>query len=95
MLNQVPAGRLYVERGAAAIRLIDVSILGPQRGRGIGTRLLQALQAEAAARQVPLQLSVVRGNPATRLYARLGFAEYMADEVYRHLEWRAAAAVSG
>ena len=44
----VPAGRLYVDRGAAEIRIVDISLLPPFRGSGIGTQLLRDLLDEAA-----------------------------------------------
>lgn len=80
-------GRLFVDRAPDGIRIVDVSLLQGHRGRGVGTGIVRALQAEAAARGVPLRLSVRRENPAARLYARLGFLEVAADEIYRELEW--------
>jgi len=46
------------------------------RGRGIGTALVEAVIAEAAARDLAeVRLEVVEGNPRARaLYDRLGFA---------------------
>jgi RimJ/RimL family protein N-acetyltransferase len=47
------------------------------RGAGVARRLVEAVIAYARARVELIQLSVVVGNePARRLYARLGFAEY-------------------
>lgn len=88
LIDERVVGRLYVERTGAAIHLIDVSLVAEQRGRGLGSALLQMLQAEAADRGVPVQLSVRRGNPAARLYERLGFVEIASDELYHQLEWR-------
>jgi ribosomal protein S18 acetylase RimI-like enzyme len=88
LIDERVVGRLYVERTGAAIHLIDVSLVAEQRGRGVGTALLQMLQREATDRRVPMQLSVRRGNPAARLYERLGFVETASDELYRQLEWR-------
>ena len=72
---------------ADALQVIDVSLLSSYRGRGIGTALLKSLQSQAAARRVPIRLSVRRGNRAARLYARLGFVEHSSDAVYRQLQW--------
>lgn len=87
LVNDQPAGRWYVDRSAAAIRLVDVCLLRTCRGRGIGTALIATLQAEAAAQRRPVELSVVDGNPAYRLYRRLGFVERALDGVHRQLEW--------
>ena len=61
---------------------LDLIVIDPSRQRqGLGTALLQRLQAEALARGVPLWLSVYRTNPARRLYARLGCDERPRDEL--------------
>jgi GNAT superfamily N-acetyltransferase len=52
---------------------LSVALLPSYRGRGIGTRLLQHLLARADRRFAKVSLSVTIGNPATRLYERLGF----------------------
>ena len=43
------------------------------QGRGLGTTVLRALIADARASGALLRLSVLKRNPAARLYARLGF----------------------
>jgi GNAT superfamily N-acetyltransferase len=48
--------------------------LAPEfRGRGIGTKLLSRLMAEAKNRYHAVSLSVSANNPALRLYRRFGF----------------------
>jgi ribosomal protein S18 acetylase RimI-like enzyme len=59
---------------ADGIELSQLQIRDGFRGRGIGTRLLRDLLAEARARRKPVSLAVVRNNYlARRLYERLGF----------------------
>ncbi|MBI4914269.1 MAG: GNAT family N-acetyltransferase, partial [Acidobacteria bacterium] len=43
------AGRLYLDRRADEHRLVDIALLPEVRGCGVGTVLLRALMAEAAA----------------------------------------------
>jgi ribosomal protein S18 acetylase RimI-like enzyme len=51
------------------------------RGSRLGTRLLEELAAAArAAGFARLSLSVDEGNPAVRLYERLGYEELSRDE---------------
>ena len=67
-------GRLILHRAPAQWCLVDIALLPPWRGQGIGTALLQALLAEAAQDKASaVQLSVDPRNPARRLYRRLGF----------------------
>lgn len=84
-----PVGRWFVERSAEAIRLVDICLLPAACGQGIGTTLLLRLQQESEHSGVPLRLHVVRGNPARRLYQRLGFTDTGSDGIYNALEWRA------
>ncbi len=81
-----PAGRLYVHRGPDGIRIIDVILAPAVRRRGIGTALLQALMAEADARQQVLSIHVEVTNPARSLYERLGFVAVGEPGVYQLME---------
>jgi ribosomal protein S18 acetylase RimI-like enzyme len=88
LCNGAPAGRLYVARWPAEIRIVDIALLPEFRNAGIGTRLLRDLLAEGAAAGKRVSIHVERFNPALRLYARLGF-QVAADDggVYLRLEW--------
>jgi ribosomal protein S18 acetylase RimI-like enzyme len=81
------AGRFYVARGERELHLLDIALLPPWRGQGHGARLIAALQDEARAAKLPLRLSVADGNPAARLYERLGFRQIAMAPPYRALEW--------
>ncbi len=87
MDDGVLIGRLYVERTPEAIRLIDTALTAERRGRGLGTALLRALLDEAAGAGLPVVLHVDHGNPARRLYERLGFAEVGRDELRAAMRW--------
>jgi ribosomal protein S18 acetylase RimI-like enzyme len=85
---QGPLGRWYVHRAPGEIRLVDICLLPAHRRQGIGEALLRGLLAEGARAGVPVRLSVRPGNPAIRLYRRLGFAVVGTNETYSALEWR-------
>ena len=80
--------RIYVDRTEDEIRVIDISLLPEFRNQGIGSALLQGVLGEAAESNRAVHLSVVEGNPARRLYQRLGFVQIGESGFYHSLEWR-------
>jgi GNAT superfamily N-acetyltransferase len=83
-----PAGRLYVDRWADEIRLMDIALLPEHRRKGLGSQLLKDLQAEARTAGKPLRIHVERMNPALGLYQKLGFKQVEDRGVYWLMEWR-------
>jgi ribosomal protein S18 acetylase RimI-like enzyme len=88
LVDGVPAGRLYVHRRPAEIRLVDITLLPEFRQGGIGTSLLRDLLAEGEAAGKPVTIHVETFNPAMRLYERLGFSPIEERGPYRLMEWR-------
>jgi ribosomal protein S18 acetylase RimI-like enzyme len=84
--DDVPIGRLYVDRREKEIRILDISLVPGVRGRGIGTKILKDLMAEANKKKLPLNLHVLRINPALRLYERLGFNKTAENDFYFLME---------
>jgi len=82
------AGLLAAKEHAEHVQLVKVFLLPPFQGRGIGTRLVRQVMAQAAAQERRVRLRVLRVNPAQRLYLRLGFV--ITDETPKRLymEWR-------
>ncbi len=68
------------------MRLVDIAILPEWRNRGVGTAFLRELIAESEYTGRPLKLQVAKGNPAARLYERLGFSKVSEDQVYIQME---------
>lgn len=88
LCDGAPAGRLYLARWSAEIRIVDIVLLPDYRGRGIGSGLIRDVQEQAAAAGQAVSIHVERFNPAKRLYERLGFrlaAE--RDAVYLLMRW--------
>ena len=71
--NGVAIGCISVERRNDLILLGVIEIAPEYQNQGIGTRLITDLQGEGKRQGVPVQLQVLRVNPARRLYQRLGF----------------------
>lgn len=82
LVDDVPAGRLYVHRREDEIRLMDIALVPEYRNKGVGTALLQELFAESASSGKPITIHVEKYNPAMRLYERLGFTPAADRGVY-------------
>jgi GNAT superfamily N-acetyltransferase len=86
LVDDEPAGRLYVQALAESMRLLDIALLPAFRGKGIGDSLLRGLLAVADARALPMSLNVEFNNPIRAYYKRLGFKESPVDGVYLFME---------
>ncbi|MDX6512149.1 MAG: hypothetical protein QOE36_1653 [Gaiellaceae bacterium] len=87
LVDGEPAGRLIVYRRLDEIHIVDIALLPEWRGRGIGTRLLEALQEEAKTAGKPLGIHVEVDNPARSLYDRLGFRQVEERGLYLLMRW--------
>jgi GNAT superfamily N-acetyltransferase len=85
-----PAGGILVERSADGMRLIDIAVINSKRGQGLGAEVIRELQQECHTRGWALRLQVLKGNPAERLYRRLGFEVAGEDSLRRQMVWSGA-----
>jgi ribosomal protein S18 acetylase RimI-like enzyme len=87
-LRRCPVGRLWTARDGGSLVVLDISIVADLRGQGIGTECLRGVQRRAAAAGLAVDLQVVVGNPAQRLYERLGFRGVGESGVRQAMTWR-------
>ncbi|TMC13682.1 MAG: GNAT family N-acetyltransferase [Chloroflexi bacterium] len=87
LVDGVRAGRLFVDRSRAAIRLVDIALLPEFRGVGVGTFLINHVLAKAAAAGLPVELQVLAWSPVRHHYLTLGFVETGSDSVYIGMRW--------
>jgi ribosomal protein S18 acetylase RimI-like enzyme len=86
LFDDVPAGRLIVDRSGDSTSLTDITLAPEFRGRGIGSRLIRQLQREGKA----IVLSVDKQNlSAMRLYEKLGFTRTGETEFSFSMRWDA------
>jgi ribosomal protein S18 acetylase RimI-like enzyme len=90
----VAIGRRYLDRRSAEWNLVDITLLPAHRGRGIGTRLMRDLLADADRAGVRVTIYVESFNRARRLYERLGFQAIGETGVYSLMARPAGALVS-
>lgn len=89
LVDDLPAGRIWIARTAAEHRLVDVSLLPGFRNAGIGSQLLRREMKLAAQAGKPLRIRVHRSNAGSlRFHLRLGFWITYQGPVYSELEWR-------
>lgn len=89
VVDEQPAGRIWVGRDDEQIRLLDIALLPAFQNRGVGTTLLRHLMDEAAKAGKPLRHMVfVLNNDAERFYLRLGFNRIEDFGAYKHMEWK-------
>lgn len=86
LVDGQPAGRLYVDRRAGEIRIVDIALLPDHRGMGVGTLLISRVLEEGRASGRPVTIHVERGNRARVLYERLGFRQVDTTGVYDLLQ---------
>lgn len=84
-IDGTPAGLLKAHRTDTEWVVIQIQILPALQGRGIGERVLNRVLRAADADALPVTLKVIKGNPAKRLYDRLGFEIVGEDEAQFHM----------
>jgi ribosomal protein S18 acetylase RimI-like enzyme len=90
-INGADIGWLQVLDAEDRIHIEQLHLIGSYRNRGIGTRLIKAIMKRARDSGVPVELNVIRGNPAFRLYERLGFQLIAEEPEKLRMRWEASA----
>jgi GNAT superfamily N-acetyltransferase len=75
-----PVGRILVDETGAAVRVVDLGVLAAERGRGAATYALTRWTEEADRSGRDMTLQVAFGNPAARIYERIGFEPEPGDD---------------
>ncbi len=88
LLDDQPIGRIYIDRWADELRLVDIALLPNYRRRGIGSAFFSAILAEARQAAIAVRLHVEMFNPVLEWYARLGFHPIDTHGVYYLMEWQ-------
>jgi ribosomal protein S18 acetylase RimI-like enzyme len=85
--NGKRVGRLYVDRRKSEIRILDVTMLPAERGKGVGTKLMRDLLAEALAASKLVTIYVDSDQRAVGLFQRLGFVKKEDGGVVFLMQW--------
>jgi GNAT superfamily N-acetyltransferase len=79
-------GQFAVEASQNEVFLSGIYLLPAYQGQGLGSHILSDLLANAGRLGLPVRLQVLLGNPARRLYDRLGFE--VIDQTETHIIMR-------
>lgn len=74
-INHQIIGFMKLVSSETEIYLAEIQIIKDYQKQGIGTKLIQSVMQQAQADNKILWLKVIQGNPAKKLYEKLGFTE--------------------
>ena len=80
-------GYLSARPGKQEVQLLNLMINPEFQNQGLGSAVMRDLLAAARTRGVPVQLQVLKVNPARRLYARLGFTVTAETPTHFRMRW--------
>lgn len=81
-------GWMQVSENGEGLHLDQLHLIDGFRNLGIGTRLIRELLERGRRSGKWVGLNVIRGNPAIRLYQRLGFALIGEDDDKLQMRWQ-------
>ncbi|MFN0112652.1 MAG: GNAT family N-acetyltransferase [Blastocatellia bacterium] len=75
LFEDQPVGRLYVDRRATEVRIMDITLLPAFRGKGISSPLIRRLkdEASAVAKELSINLDKLSLSQSHLVFERLGF----------------------
>jgi ribosomal protein S18 acetylase RimI-like enzyme len=83
----VAAGRLYLDRRAQELHILDVIVLPQFRHTGIGSCVLRQILDEASVGDKAVTIYVESFNPSLNLFRKLGFQLSSQDGFQCLLRW--------
>jgi len=85
--EDVVLGFCSLSQDRQALFIRELHLVPEQRGRGVGSQVLETLADWAAQRRLPLlRLMVFKSNPARQLYLRHGFVEMGEDDCFVRMQ---------
>jgi ribosomal protein S18 acetylase RimI-like enzyme len=89
VVNGRDAGRITLNETPELIYLAQINLLPEFQGKGIGTAVIQSIQANAERAGKFVELRVLKTNPdARRLYERLGFTVFDETDTHFWMRWQ-------
>ncbi len=86
MLHGKPVGLVKLRKSPTEWEIVQFQLSPALHGKGVGRFILSGIISKAEAAGVLLKLSVLRSNPAIRLYKRLGFSVVGEDALEFYMQ---------
>lgn len=86
-MGGVAVGLVKVIRAPEQWKLLQLQVLPEYQGRGIGSSVVLGVLREARAANQAVVLTVLKNNPAKRLYERVGFKVVGEREHVYEMRW--------
>lgn len=80
LLDGKPVGVIKVSQSEKQWKIDQIQLIPSTQGKGLGTNLLKTVIEQATTAGATLTLSVLKKNPAKRLYESLGFTTTGSDD---------------
>lgn len=80
-------GYFVVIRSSENLFLDQIHLLPEFQGKGIGQQIVKNILIEAEQEKLPIELVVLKVNPAKKLYEKLGFHITRSDEFRHYMTW--------
>lgn len=90
-VDRSDAGLIEVAEKECFFFIARIELLPIFQRRGIGSLVIAEVVDQAARRNKPVHLQVLRANPARRLYERLGFSVYEETATHFRLKTKMSA----
>jgi ribosomal protein S18 acetylase RimI-like enzyme len=87
LCGEEKVGRLLTREADKVLTIVDIALLSAFRNQGLGTELIRRNQHYAQDKGLAIELHVLSGNPASRLYSRLGFEVTGEAPPYLAMKW--------
>ena len=88
-VEETAIGRIYLDRSADGLHILDITVLPQYRNEGIGSELLRRLLREAGQSGKAVTIYVETFNPSVRLFERLGFQKDAEKDFQFLMKWQA------
>jgi len=85
--NKKAIGRIYLDKDAESVCIIDIAFIPEFKYQGFGTMVLKEIIKEAQLTQKKIVIHVENFNPAYQWYLKLGFQQVEDKGVYQYMEW--------